>query len=160
VAAAAGIVPDRIIVERKVAVATKSDFTEQEWKAMEKGVTGAGFLVSISDRDFTDTFGEVGALAKYLAEEHEKSDSELIRELASAHGSGFGLTASPKEVEEGTLDSLRTATAALSSKAPEELDAYRQLVVGVAERVANAKSGVAESETAAIEKIKQAVGSG
>jgi hypothetical protein len=160
VAAAAGIVPDRIIVERKVAVATKSDFTEQEWKAMEKGVTGAGFLVSISDRDFTDTFGEVGALAKYLAEEHEKSDSELIRELASAHGSGFGLTASPKEVEEGTLDSLRTATAALSSKAPEELDGYRELVLGVAERVANAKSGVAESETAAIEKIKQAVGAG
>ena len=42
-------------------------------------------LVSISDRDFTDTFGEAGALAKYLGEEHEKSGSELIRELASTH---------------------------------------------------------------------------
>jgi hypothetical protein len=149
-----------MIVERKVAMASKSDFTEQEWKAMQTGVTGAGMLVSISDRDFTDTFGEVGALAKYLAEEHEKSDSELIRELAATHGSGFGLTASPKEVEEETLDSLRSATAALASKAPDEVDAYRQLVLGVAERVANAKGGLAASETAAIEKIKQALGSG
>jgi len=139
-------------------MATKSDFTDQEWKAMEKGVTGAGFLVSISDRDFTDTFGEVGAMASYLADEHEHSNSELIRELASVHGSGFGLTASAKEVEEETLASLGSATTALGSKAPEELDAYRQLVLGVAEHVANAKSGVAESETAAIEKIKQAVG--
>jgi hypothetical protein len=147
-----------MIPERKVPMATKSDFTEQEWKALQKGVTGAGFLVSISDRDFTDTFGEVGALAKELAEEHEKSTSELIRELSATHGSGFGLTASAEEVETETLDSLRTATAALTSKAPEELDGYRQLVLGVAERVASAKSGVSEKETAAIEKIKQAVG--
>ena len=139
-------------------MATKSDFTEQEWKALQKGVMGAGFLVSVSDRDFTDTFGEVGALAKQLAEEHEKASSELIRELSGTHGSGFGLTASEQEVETETIDSLRTATAALASKAPEELDGYRQLVLGVAERVANAKSGVSENETAAIEKIKQAVG--
>ena len=141
-------------------MASKADFTDQEWKAMQKGVTGAGMLVSISDRDFTDTFGEAGALAKYLGEEHEKSNSELIRELASTHGSGFGLTASPQKVEEETLASLRSATATLASKAPDEVDAYRQLVVGVAERVANAKSGVAPSETAAIEKIKQALESG
>ena len=141
-------------------MASKSDFSEQEWKAMQKGVTGAGFLVSISDRDFTDTFGEAGALAKHLAEEHEKNNSELIRELAATHGSGFGLTASPQEVEEETVDSLRSAIATLESKAPDEVDAYRQLVLGVAERVANAKSGVAASETAAIEKIKQALGPG
>jgi hypothetical protein len=149
-----------MIVEREVAMASKSDFNEQEWKAMQKGVTGAGLLVSISDRDFTDTFGEAGALAKSLAEEHEKNSSELIRELAATHGSGFGLTASPNEVEEETLDSLRSATAALAAKAPDDVDAYRQLVLGVAERVANAKGGVAETETAAIEKIKQAVGAG
>jgi hypothetical protein len=35
------------------------------WKALfEKGVTGAGMLVSVSDRDFTDSFGEASALAK------------------------------------------------------------------------------------------------
>ena len=42
-------------------MATKADFTEQEWDALRKGITGAGMLVSLSDRDFTDTFGEVAA---------------------------------------------------------------------------------------------------
>ena len=34
-------------------MATKADFTEDEWEAMRKGVTGAGMLVSMGDRDFT-----------------------------------------------------------------------------------------------------------
>src|SRR5438477_11298213 len=105
VSAAAGIVSDRMIVERKVVMASKADFTEEEWKAMQKGVTGAGMLVSVSDRVFTDTFGEAGALARSLAEQHQSNESELIRELAGIHGSGFGLTASPDKVESETLSS-------------------------------------------------------
>ena len=48
-------------------MATKADFTEDEWSTMQKGVTGAGLLVSVSDADFTDSFGEASTLAKYLA---------------------------------------------------------------------------------------------
>jgi tellurite resistance protein len=140
-------------------MATKADFTEDEWKAMQKGVTGAGMLVSFSDRDFTDTFGEAGALAKYLREQSEKNASELMRQLAEIHGSGFGLIASPREVESDTLDALRSATATLATKAPDEAGAYRQLVLGVAENVAEAKGGLKPSETAAIDKIKEALGS-
>jgi hypothetical protein len=51
-------------------VATKADFTEEEWKMMQKGVTGAGALVSISDPDFTDSFGEASAIGKYLYQQH------------------------------------------------------------------------------------------
>ena len=138
-------------------MASKADFTEEEWKAMQKGVTGAGMLVSVSDRDFTDTFGEAGALARSLAEQHQSNESELIRELAGIHGSGFGLTASPEKVESETLSALRTAMAALASKAPDDLDRYRKLVLDVADRVANAKGGLAPNETAAIEKIKSAL---
>src|SRR5512133_1379524 len=96
---------------RGAGVATKADFTEEEWKTMQKGVTGAGALVSISDADFTDTFGEAGAIGKYLAEQREKSDSVLIRDLAHVHGTGFGLTASREKVETETLEALRSATA-------------------------------------------------
>src|SRR5437763_13490408 len=135
-------------------MASKADFTEEEWKAMQKGLTGAGMLVSVSDRDFTDTFGEAGALARALAEQHQKSESELIRELAGIHGSGFGFTASPQEVEGEPLSSLRAAIAALASKAPDDVETYRRLVLDVADRVANAKGGVAPNETAAIEKIR------
>ena len=45
----------------------KSQFTEAEWKALRTGIYGAGMLVSLSDRDFSDTFGEVSAMAKFLS---------------------------------------------------------------------------------------------
>ena len=48
-------------------MAGKADFSEDEWDALQKGVTGAGMLVSVADRDFTDSFGEASALAKQLA---------------------------------------------------------------------------------------------
>ena len=47
-------------------MATKADFSEAEWSALQKGLTGSAMLVSLADRDFTDTFGEVGAMTKFL----------------------------------------------------------------------------------------------
>lgn len=139
-------------------MATKADFTEEEWKTMQKGVTGAGMLVSVSDLDFTDSFGEASAVAKYLAEQQETSGSVLIRDLAHVHGTGFGLTASREKAETETVDALHSAAATLQAKAPDELAAYQELVIGIAEHVASAKTGVKPSETDAITKIKEALG--
>jgi len=141
-------------------MATKPDFSEDEWKAMEKGVTGAGMLVSVSDRDFTDSFGEASALAKALAA-HRESPSELVRELAGTRGTGFGMTASPQEVESETIASLGVALATLTAKAPdEEIDAYRTLVLEVADAVAEAKGGVTPVEEETIGKLRLALGQG
>jgi hypothetical protein len=139
-------------------MATKADFTEDEWETLRKGITGAGMLVSIGDRDFTDTFGEVGALAKRLSQEREQSGSHLVRELATGRPSGFGLTDSPQEIEAKTLEALRSATAILAAKAPDEAGAYRQLVLDVADSVANAKGGLKPGETSALDKINEALG--
>jgi hypothetical protein len=139
-------------------MASKADFSEDEWKAMEKGVTGAGLLVAASDPGFFDTFSESVALAKELAAEHKSSENELVRELAAPHGTGFGLATSSTELETETLGALRSAAAALASKAPDDLAAYRELVLAVADRVADAKGGVKPGETAAIEKLKDALG--
>jgi hypothetical protein len=139
-------------------MATRADFTEDEWKTMKKGVTGAGMLVSAGDRDFTDSFGEAGALAKYLGGQRENSESPFIRELASMRGSGFGLVASAQEVEAETVEALRSATAILAAKAPDEVGAYRELVLGAADAVADAKGGVKPGETAAIDTVREAVG--
>jgi tellurite resistance protein len=141
-------------------MATKADFTEDEWKAMQKGVTGAGMLVSVGDRDFTDSFGEASALAKALASQREQSSSELVRELAGVHSTGFGFTASQHEVEAETLDSLAVATQAIATKAPDEAVAYRQFVLDVADAVAEAKGGVKPGETEALERVRAALGSG
>ena len=139
-------------------MATRADFTDDEWKTLRKGVTGAGVLVSVSDRDFTDSFGEASALAKALAAHRDDASSEIVRELAKTRGTGFGLTSSTKEVETETLASLRTAGEILAAKAPDEAASYRQLVLGVAEAVAEAKSGVEPNETAALDKIRDALG--
>ena len=139
-------------------MATRADFTDDEWKTLRKGVTGAGVLVSVSDRDFTDSFGEASALAKALAAHRDDASSEIVRELAKTRGTGFGLTSSTKEVETETLASLRTAGEILAAKAPDEAASYRQLVLGVAEAVAEAKSGVEPDETAALDKIREALG--
>jgi hypothetical protein len=140
-------------------MATKADFTEPEWAAMQKGISGAGMLLAISDPGFFDTFKEASALAKHLAAAHAQSESELVRELATVHGNPFGLTASPQEVEQGTVDSLHAAVAALEAKAPDDLPAYRKLVLDVAQSVAEAAKGVAPTETSALETVKAAVGS-
>jgi hypothetical protein len=139
-------------------MATKADFTKEEWKTMQKGVAGAGAVVSVSDPDFTDSFGEAGALAKYLAEQQENSGSVLVRDLAHVHGTGFGFTTSREKAETETLDALRSAVATLQAKAQDELTAYQELVIGVAEHVASAKTGVKPSETDAITKIREALG--
>jgi hypothetical protein len=138
-------------------MAKKSDFTEQEWEALQKGVVGAGLLVSLSDRSFFDTFKEAGALGKHVAGARQNSSSELVRELADVRGAGFGLTASPDKVERETLEALQSAKTTLESKAPEELEPYRQFVVEVAQSVADAAGGGESVETGAVEKVRSAV---
>ena len=140
-------------------MAGKSDFTEDEWNDLQQGVTGAGLLVSTAHRDFTDSFGEAKAVATHLAA-HGESESELIRDLAHTRTTGFGLVASPNEVVQGTIDALRKSVAVLAQKAPAELDAYRSLVLDVATAVAEAKGGVKKEESAAIERIGEALRSG
>lgn len=138
-------------------MAEKADFTEQEWEALQKGVVGSGLLVSLSDRSFFDTFKEAGALSKHLAEAKTKSSSELIREVAAVHGTGFGLSSSPEKVESETVAALQTAKTTLQTKAPEELEAYKQLVVDVAQSVSKAAGGGDTPEAAAVEKINAAL---
>jgi len=139
-------------------MAKKADFTEQEWESLQRGVVGAGLLVSLSDRSFFDTFKEAGALGKHVAQARQSSSSELVRELADVHGSRFGVTASPEKVESETLAALQSAKTTLESKAPDELGPYRDFVIEVAQSVADAAGGGDTAESGAIEKVRSAVG--
>jgi len=127
-------------------MATKSDFTEQEWDQLRKGATGAGLLVSASDRSFFDSFKEAGSLAKHLAGGRSGS-SELVRELAGERGMGFGVSSSTAEIESGTLE----------AKAPDEVEAYRTYVLEVAEAVGKSAGGGEVAEAEAVEKIRSAL---
>jgi hypothetical protein len=137
-------------------MAGKADFTDEEWDQLRKGATAAGLLVSVSDRSFLDSFKEASSFAKYLVGSRD-DDSQLVRELASEHGTGFGAVATPSEVNEGADKSLREAVATLRAKAPDELDAYRAFVLELAETVSKAAKGGDQAEAAAIDRIKSAL---
>ena len=137
-------------------MAGKADFTEEEWDRLRKGATAAGLLVSVSDRSFLDSFKEASTFAKYLIGSRD-DDSQLVRELASEHGTGFGAVATPREVNEAADGSLRDAVATLRAKAPDEVDAYRAFVLELAHAVSGAAKGGDEAEASAIERIEAAL---
>jgi hypothetical protein len=141
-------------------MATKADFTADEWDSLHTGVTGAGMLVSLSDRDLSDSFGESTAMAKYLAGQVTAGPTPLIREIAAVHGTGFGFTASPEKIRAETMAALMSSIATLAAKAPDEVEAYRALVLGIAHAVAEAKGGVTPVESSMIEEIGKTVGAG
>ncbi len=140
-------------------MATKTDFTEQEWKALQGAVTGAGLWVASVDRGFLDTFKEASALAHHLRDAHEKSDSVLVRDIAGGTERPFGMTASPAEMEQASMDALREALAALEAKSAQDVPAYKRLIQDVAESVANAANGVSASENEALGRLKAALAS-
>ena len=137
---------------------TKADFTEEEWETLEKGVTGAGFFMAVSDRGFFDTFKEAGALGKHMAHARESGPSTFIRDLAGTKSTGFGWRSSPQEVETETLAALGSAVQILDAKAPDEVENYRALVLDIAESVGSAAKGGEPAEAETLEKIKAAVG--
>ena len=123
-------------------MAGKADFTEDEWKALQQGVTGAGMLVSTAHRDFTDSFGEASTVVKQLAA-HREDESQLVRELSETRGTGFGVFSSPKEVGQGTMNALSAAVrCARARRHRTSSRPYRDLVLDVATAVAEAKGGV------------------
>ena len=142
-------------------MATKTDFTDAEWAELHKGAAGSAMLVSLSDRDFTDTFGEAGAMSRYSAGQQTDATPELIRELARVRGTGFGLTTKPDVLKTETIAALRATVTTLQAKSPTDLESYRTYVLGMAQAVADAKGGgMGQAEAATIAEIKQALEAG
>ncbi|HEX4679594.1 MAG TPA: hypothetical protein VH210_10385 [Gaiellaceae bacterium] len=133
---------------------------ETEVETLHKGAMGAGLLVSASDRGFFDSFKEAGALAKHVAAARGSSESPVVKQVAAGHGTGFGVTSSPEQIESGTLDALRSGIALLEAKAPDEVEAYRSFVLDLARSVAAAAPGGDDAEAGAVAKIEDALGGG
>jgi len=140
-------------------MAAKTDFTPEEWDMLQKGVTGAGMMVSLADPGFFDSFKEVGALTKYLSDARSNSTNPLISEVAQVKGTGFGLTSSPQQIETETIQALKSSMTTLKAKAPDDAQAYRDFVLNVAKSVGDAVKGTAASESDAIQKIDAALAS-
>jgi len=144
---------------------TQAAFTEEEWKLILEGPSGAGFTVILAQRG--GTFRETMSMAKAYAEaQQQHGGSELIDEIVSkkpktdrSHSHSF------EEMRDHTLDQLRKAVALLEAKAtPEEVADYKKFVVTVATHAAEAhkekgsEDPVSEAEQAALTAISEALG--
>lgn len=130
-----------------------TDYTDEEKATLRNAAFGAMMLVSAADPGFFAMFKESMAGAKALA-----SAPPELRDLLK----GGGMPSVPKgdraQVEADVLQQVQQAVQILQAKAPQDLESYRAVVVAACDHVAEASEGVAASETAAIAKVKAAIG--
>ncbi len=135
---------------------TKSDFTPEEWDLVREGPPTAGVAVLMAEKG--GSFRETWALAKAYGEARkELGQSELLDALVDEKPE-MKRYGSAEELDEVGLGRLREAVVLLEAKAtPDEVAGYKQFVLDVASRVAEAHkeegSPVSEAERNAIEKV-------
>ena len=131
-----------------------TDYSDQERQTLRTAAFGAIFLVSSADPGFFDMVKESFAGSKALA-----NSSPELRGLLKSGGIPSVPKGSPAEIESGILAALQLSTTILQSKGQPELDSFRDAVTKAVDEAAGAAGGgVAESETAAIGKVKTALG--
>jgi hypothetical protein len=160
---------------------TRTDYTDEEWKNIKAGPLLAGAYVStVVKSGPIDTAKEALAISQSLAELVKKGSANqliatLIEEVKPKEGEavqtreGIAINVkTPEELHKATIDTLQQASAALTKATPEETAEYKQFVMTVAQRVAEAgKEGgflgmggtrVSAAETRAIQEIDAALG--
>jgi hypothetical protein len=162
-------------------MATKSDFTAEEWEILRDAphlvmlsVATAGFSGPIGS--IKEAFAPMGAIV-----EAAKGNNELLREVCDREELKAGQQSLRNSIKIGSdhkalRDQLQTAAADKAGAAntilkekgsPADLEAFRHLLVDIADRTANAaKEGsflgfggerVSEGERAVIKRISQAL---
>ena len=137
----------------------KADFTPEEWLSVVEGPTSAGLVVVAASHG--GIFRETFAMSKaYVEARSAHGNSELLDEIVSSKPKLEHAHAhSAEELKADALQHVRTAVAVLGTKATaEELEDYRQFVLTLAHKVAEAHredgQNVSPAEAAAIEEIR------
>lgn len=138
-------------------MATKSDFTEEQWEDLRYALEDTMAYVSLSNGPkFWESFKEAGAAAHFMADQAKSSTSTLVRDLAT---SGYqkrdkSLTSDPTNLEASALARIGDAAKIVGDVAPDELPAFSEFINGLAAATASV-NGVDPAESTALDKIKQ-----
>jgi hypothetical protein len=142
---------------------TSAAFTPDEWRTVLEVPPTVGMIVLTAARG--GMFRETLAMSKaYVEARSMHGRSELLDQIVAAKPKADHTKyRSPEELRENGLQHLRAAMTLLQSKAtPEEVDDYRDFVLGVAEKVAAAHredgQDVSAAEAEAIDQIAAALG--
>ncbi|MEU1585387.1 hypothetical protein [Micromonospora sp. NPDC005710] len=126
--------------------------TDEERLTLKTGAFGAVFLVSNADPGILGVIRESIAASGALA-----GASGTVKEALTTGPLPHLPRDSQLEIESVVLPALGRAVRILREKSPRDVDAYRELVLVAADRVARAHDGVAPTEAAAIDQIRVAL---
>ena len=135
-------------------MATKEDFSPEEWEAISDGPVYAGMMTITASKG--GTFREGFSMSKTWAEARQRhGESELLEAIVAEKPKLDEKPGTAIELHNSGLQMLQQAVEAIKAKSPADLDAYRTFVTGLAERVAEAheehgekiSSGSARSST-------------
>lgn len=126
--------------------------TDDERLTLKTGAFGAVFLVSNADAGMFAMIRESIAASGAL-----DGASGVVKEALTTGPLPRLPRDSALEVESVVLPALGRAVDILREKSPQDLAAYREVVLAAADRVARAHRGVAPAEAAVIERIRGAL---
>jgi hypothetical protein len=131
-------------------MATKADFTEEEWTRLKRAPFVAGMAISLADPGGPiEAFKETSATLKSVLAVADGGDrgafvgeiAREVKEAAQQHQNPLGGFKPAKAATAGVeiLDELRAANRSVSEKAaPEEAEAFRAWLLDVARAAADA----------------------
>jgi hypothetical protein len=130
-----------------------TEYTDEEKATLRNAAYGAMTLVSSADPGFFQMFKESLAGARAMA-----AAPPDLQDLLKGGGRPSVPKGDMAEVETYVTQQLQQAVQILQTKAPQDLEAYKSVIVASCDHVANASKGVTEPEAAAMAKVKAAVG--
>ena len=141
-------------------MATKADFTEAEWQTLEWAVNDTVTYLSLADPGVWDTFKEAKGAAKYMAEVRRSGENALLRELAGSWKMkrDKDISGNIVDISGEVIERVNEAVEVLSGKSPEDVDAFKAFIIGVAKATAEAAHGTGATEADAIAKLEAALG--
>ncbi len=141
-------------------MATKNDFSEDQWQRLQWAVSDTMSYISLADPGFWDSFGEANAAAKYIAKARTSSESLLVRDLAGdvKGGRDKEATSSPTDLAGKVTARISEASGIVAEVAPEEHEAFKAFILGLADVTAEAKGSTADNEAEAIDRVRIALG--
>jgi hypothetical protein len=139
---------------------SKTLFTDDEWHILEWAVTDTMTYVSLAEASFWATFKEATAAAKFMAHAKADTSSPLVHDLAGSVKLSHDkrMTHDKAHLAEEAVKRIHEAKKLVAAKSPDDLDAFKAFLMGVAQATADASKGVGPHEQEALRKIEGALG--